>query len=92
VPGIGKMLRLGLLYALHDIKRCPRGQDFLSSGRLVTWRTEAAGTRLGTSGATIGKAPRTWAFAAAAVLCLRDHPAAQQYLARLEKHHDTGQA
>ena len=46
----------------------------------------------GTSGAKIGQAHLTWAFAAAAVLCLRDHPAAQTYLARLEKKHEKGQA
>src|SRR4029453_3688522 len=35
VPGIGKMLSLVLLYAIHDIARFPRVQDFLSSCRLV---------------------------------------------------------
>ena len=46
----------------------------------------------GTSGAKIGNAHLTWAFAEAAVLCLSDHPAAQKYLARLEKKHDKGKA
>jgi hypothetical protein len=29
-PGIGKILRLVLLYDIHDIGRVPRGQDFVS--------------------------------------------------------------
>jgi hypothetical protein len=53
---------------------------------------EAAGTRYDTSGAKIGKAHLKWAFAAAAGLCLRDHPAAQKSLARVEHTHEKGQA
>ena len=52
----------------------------------------AAGKCWGTSGAKIGKAHLTWAFAEAAVLCLRDQAAAQKYLARLEQKHDKGKA
>jgi transposase len=97
VPGIGKLLSgkllsLVRLYAIHAINRFPRGQDFLSYGRLVKCRKESAGKRLGTSGATIGHAHLKWAFAEAAVLFLRDHPAAQNYLARLEKKPDKGKA
>ena len=92
VPGLGTMLRLGRLSAIHDSPRFPRVQDGLSSCRLGQWSQASAGQRLGTSGATIGHAHLTWAFAEAAVLCLRDHPAAQQSLARLENKPDTGQA
>jgi transposase len=92
VPGIGTILSLVLLDDIHDINRFPRVQDCLSSGRLVQCAKASAGKRLGTSGATIGKAHLTWAFAEAAVLCLRDHAAAQKYLARLEKKHDKGKA
>jgi hypothetical protein len=56
VPGIGKSRRLVLLDAMHDIARCPRGQDFVSYGRLVKWAKESAGTRSGTSGTKIGNA------------------------------------
>src|SRR5262249_52057608 len=35
VPGIGKILRLVLLYAIHDVHRFPRVQDVVSSCRLV---------------------------------------------------------
>jgi transposase len=92
VPGIGKMLSLMLLYDIHDMARFPRVQDFLSSCRLVKCARESAGKRYGTSGTTIGKAHLTWAFAEAAVVFLRDHPAAQKYLARLEKKHGKGKA
>ena len=92
VPGIGKIRSLVLLYAIHDVQRFPRVQDFVSYCRLVKCARESAGKRYGTSGAKIGKAHLKWAFSEAAVLCLRDHPAAQKYLARLEKKHDKGKA
>ena len=92
MPGIGKILRLVLRYAIHDSGRFPRVQDFVSSCRLVTCAKDSAGTRSGTSGTTIGNAYLTWAFAEAAVLCLRNHPAAQQWLARLAKQHGQGNA
>jgi hypothetical protein len=92
VPGIGTMLSLVLLDDIHQLNRVPSVQDVVSSCRLVTWATSAAGTRLGTAGATSGHAHLQWAFAEAAVLCLSDHPAAQQDLARLENKHDKGTA
>jgi transposase len=92
VPGIGKILSLVLLYESHDIARFPRVQDFLSYCRLVKCARESAGKRYGTSGTKIGKAHLTWAFSEAAVLFLRDHPAAQKSLARLEKKHGKGKA
>jgi hypothetical protein len=92
VPGIGPRLSLGLLDEIHQIDRFPRGQDVGSYCRLVTCARESAGKREGTSGTKIGNAHLTWAFSEAAVLCLRDHPAAQQDLARLENKHDKGQA
>jgi transposase len=92
IPGIGTILSLVLLYAMHAIQRFPRVQDVVSSCRLVQCAKASAGTRSGTSGTTIGHASLQWAFAEAAVLLLRDHPAGQQYLARLEKQPGTGQA
>ena len=92
VPGIGTILSLVLLYDIHQIDRFPRVQDVLSSCRLGKCRKASAGKRRGTSGATIGNAHLTGAFSEAAVLFLRDHPAAQQYLARLEKKHAKGTA
>ena len=92
VPGIGKILSLVLLYEMHDIARFPRVQDCASSCRLVKCARESAGKRSGTSGSTIGNAHLKWAFSEAAVLCLRDNPAAQQLLSRFEKKHSKGKA
>jgi transposase len=92
VPGIGKILSLVLLYEIHDIQRFPSVQDFVSSCRLVKCAKESAGKRDGTAGTTIGHAYLTWAFSEAAVLLLRDHPAGQKSLARLEKKHGQGTA
>jgi transposase len=92
VPGIGKILSLVLLYEIHQINRFPRVQDFVSYCRLVKCSKASGGKRLGTSGAKIGNAHLKWAFSEAAVLFLRDNPAAQKYLARLEKKHDKGKA
>ena len=92
VPGIGKILRLVLLYEMHDIARFPRVQDFVSYCRLVKCAKESAGKRYGTSGTKIGNAYLKWAFSEAAVLFLRNNPAGQKYLARLEKKHGKGKA
>ena len=92
VPGIGKVLSLVLLYEMHDIARFPRVQDFASYCRLVKCAKESAGKRSGTSGSKIGKAHLKWAFSEAAVLFLRDNPAAQTFLTRVEKKHSKGKA
>jgi transposase len=92
VPGIGKILSLVLRYEIHDIARFPRVQDFASYCRLVKCARESAGKRSGTSGAKIGNAHLKWAFSEAAVLFLRDNPAAQKLLTTLEKKHSKGKA
>lgn len=92
VPGIGEILSLVLLYEVHDIERFPRVQDFVSYCRLVKCAKESAGKRYGTSGTKIGNAYLKWAFSEAAVLFLRNNPAGQKYLARLEKKHGKGKA
>jgi transposase len=91
-PGISKILSLVMLYEIHDIARFPRVQDFVSYCRLVKCAKESAGKRYGTSGTKIGNAYLKWAFSEAAVLFLRDNPAGQKYLARLEKKHGQGKA
>jgi transposase len=92
VPGIGTILSRVRLYDIHDSARFPRVQDVASSCRLVTCAKESAGKRFGTSGSKIGNAHLKWAFSEAAVLGLRDNPAAQQLLARLERKHSQGKA
>ena len=84
VPGIGNIVRVVLRYEIPEITRFPRVQDVVSSCRLVTGAKASAGKREGTSGTQIGQASLTWAFSAAAVLCLRTHPAGQKSLARFE--------
>jgi transposase len=92
VPGIGKILSLVLLYEIHDIQRFPSVQDFVSYCRLVKCAKESAGKRYGTAGAKMGNAYLKWAFSEAAVLFLRDNPAGQKYVTRLEKKHGQGKA
>jgi transposase len=92
VPGIGKILSLVLLYEIHQIDRFPRVQEFASYSRLVKCAKVSNGKRSGTSGVKIGNAHLKWAFSEAAVLFLRDNPAGQKFLARLEKKHDKGKA
>jgi transposase len=92
IPGVGKILALVLLYEIHDIRRFPRVQEFVSYCRLVKCAKESAGKRYGTSGKKIGNAYLKWAFAEAAVLFLRNNPAGQKYLARIERKHGKGKA
>jgi len=60
--------------------------------RVVKCAKESAGKRSGTSGTKIGKAYLKWAFSEAAVLFLRNNPAGQKHLTRLEKKHSKGKA
>jgi transposase len=92
VPGIGEILSLVLLYAIHDIQRFPRVQDCVSYCRLVKCAKASAGKRYGTSGTKMGNAYLTWALSEAAVLFVRANPAGQQSLTRLEKTHGKGKA
>jgi transposase len=92
VPGIGKILSLGMLDESHDLARFPRAQDFVSYCRLVKCAKESAGQRYGTSGTKSGNASLQWAFSEAAVLFLRAHPAGQKYVARVEKKHGKDKA
>jgi transposase len=85
IPGVGKILALVLLYEIHDIRRFPRVQEFVSYCRLVKCAKESAGKRYGTSGKKIGNAYLKWAFAEAAVRFLRNNPAGQKYLALREE-------
>jgi hypothetical protein len=82
-PGLGTMVRGVWRYARPDMTRCPRGQEVVSSGRLVTGAQASAGNRSGTSGATLGQASLTGAFAAAAGRLWRHQPAGQPDRARL---------
>lgn len=92
MPGIGPSLALVLLSEMDDLQRLPRGQDFVSYGRLVQGAQDSAGQRSGPSGKTIGHAHLQCAFSQAAGLFLRHHPAGQQDFARLERQPGQGTA
>jgi Transposase/Transposase IS116/IS110/IS902 family len=92
IPGVGKIRALVRLYEIHDIHRFPRVQACVSDGRLVNCAKEAAGKRDGRMGAESGNACLKWAFAEAAVLFLRNNPAGQKVLARLERKQGKGKA
>jgi len=92
VPGLGKLLALVMLYAMHDLHRVPRVQAFGSSGRLVKCAQESAGKRYGSSGKKLGTASLTWALSEAVGLVLRNHEAGQKYGARLEPNQGQGKA
>jgi len=92
VPGIGQTLALIILYEIHDIRRFPRVQDFVSYSRLVKCAKESAGKRYGTSGAKIGNAHLKWAFSEAAVIMLRECRDVNTYKLRLQKKHGKAKA
>ncbi len=92
VPGIGQILALVILYEIQDIARLPRVQDFVSYCRLVKCAKESGGKRLGTSGKKIGNVHLRWAFAAAAVLFLRQNQLGKEYFTKLEPKHGKAKA
>jgi len=82
VPGLGTILRRVVWSARQDLVRFPRVPDGVSACRLVTGARASAGPRSGPAGTQSGPASRPWACSAAAVLCLRTHPAGHTSLAR----------
>jgi len=92
VPGLGQILRLVLLDAMHQSDRFPRGPDVASSCRLGKCAQESGGKRVGTSGNKSGNAHLTWAFSEAATRFLRGNEPGQKSRARWEKKHDNGTA
>jgi transposase len=91
VPGIGQVLALVLLYEIHDIRRFPRVQDFVSYCRLVKGAKESKGKRLGTAGKKIGNVHLRWAFAAAALFIRQSQPGKEDF-AKLEHRHGKAKA
>jgi transposase len=92
VPGIGTMLSLVLLDAIHPSDRVPWVQEVASSCRRIKCAKELHGKRSGTAGSNIGHAHLKWALSEAAGLCLRENPAGQHCLATWEKKHGMGKA
>jgi Transposase IS116/IS110/IS902 family len=92
VPGLGTLRRLVRLSAIPEMDRCPIVQAVVSYCRVVKCAQAAAGQRGGTSGNTLGTAPRPWALSEAAALCLRHNPAGPTGVARVENKHGKGKA
>lgn len=92
IPGIGKILGMAILYEIHDIKRFPRVQDFVSYCRLVRPKKESAGKSYGHSGKKIGNAHLKWAFSEAAVIILRLCPEIKKYKTKLQRKHGRAKA
>jgi transposase len=86
VPRIGQILAF-LLYEIHDIRRFPRVQDFVSYCRLVKCAKASNGKRLGTAGKRIGNVHLRWACAEAAVRFLRQSQPGKAYFAKLAPTH-----
>ena len=92
IPGIGQTLALIILYEIHDIKRFPRVQDFVSYSRLVKPAKESAGKHYGHCGAKIGNAHLKWAFSEAAVIMLRECRDVNKYKQKLQRKHGKAKA
>jgi transposase len=85
IPGVGPILGLVLLYAIHQISRFADVRDLLSYARLVRCQHKSAGKLLGTGGKKIGNAQLKWAFSEAVCLLSRSCPTVKAWQARQEK-------
>ena len=92
VPGIGPILALVILYEVHQVQRFGSVQQFASYCRLVKCSHESAGKKTAGKGNKIGNAHLKWAFSEAALLMLRELPAAKSFVAKLEKKHGKAKA
>ena len=92
VPGIGPILAMVILYEVHEIARFGSVQQFVSYSRLVKCSHESAGKKTAGHGNKIGNAHLKWAFSEAALLLIREVPAAKSYVAKLEKKHGKAKA
>jgi transposase len=92
IPGVGKILSLILLYEIHDIRRFPRVQDFVSYCRLVKCPRESGGKKFGAKNSKVGNVHLKWAFSEVACLFLRGNEQAQHYHSRLVSKHGKGKA
>jgi len=89
---VGKILSLVLLYEIHDIRRFPRVQDFVSYCRLVKCPRESAGKKFGAKNTKVGNVHLKWAFSETACFFIRVNEQAQHYHSRLVSKHGKGKA
>jgi hypothetical protein len=91
-PGIGALLSRVRLDESQDSQRFPRGQEFVSDGRVGKCATASAGQRSGPSGTQLSPASLTWAFAEAAGLFRRHPPPGPQSRPRVATQQGQGTA
>jgi len=92
IPGIGKILSLVMLYEVQDVRRFDKVGNFVSYARLVKCSRESAGKKSGSRNSKIGNAHLKWAFSEAAVLFLKDNPAAKSWHDKLVGHYGKAKA
>jgi len=92
IHGADLIIPLLILYEIHDIRRFPRVQEFMSYCRLVKPTRESAGKIQGHAGGKIGNAHLKWAFSELATTFLRSNPRAKALHERLKKQHGKGKA
>jgi transposase len=92
IPGIGKILGLTILYEIHDIKRFPKVQNFVSYCRLIKCPRESSGKSMGSKNSKIGNAHLKWAFSEAAVLFIKDNDFSKKYHRNLVNHYGRAKA
>lgn len=79
IPGVGKILALVIFYEVQDVGRFEQVGNFISYARLVKCARESAGKKSGARNSKIGNVHLKWAFSEAAVLFLKDNPAAKAW-------------
>ena len=82
VSGIGPILAQTILLETGDIRRFPRGGDYVSYCRCVDSTKVSNGKRKGQGNVNNGKPYWSWAYAEAATFAMRLHPRVQRYYQR----------
>lgn len=85
IPGIGDVLGLTILYEMHNFKRFPRCQNFMSYARLVSCNPTSNDKKVGKPHRKIGNPYLKWAFSEAAVHMSRVNPEVHAYVEQLKK-------
>jgi transposase len=92
IPGVGQILALTIIYEVGNIDRFESVQKFASYSLLIKCKAESAGKSYGSQGNKIGNSHLKWAFSQTTPLYLRNNPAANRYLKKLQKRMSKGKA
>ncbi len=92
IPGIGDVLGLTILYEMHNLKRFPRCQNFMSYARLVSCDPTSNDKKVGKPHRKIGNPYLKWAFSEAAVHMSRVNPEIHAYVELLKKRYGSAGA